>query len=331
MKQKAMARLIAAMGAGAVMFAGSAAVHAQAKGEAAYPARPVRFITPAAPGGTTDILARLMSQRLSEATKQQFIVDNRASANGVVAADITKNAPPDGYTLFLGYHQHTVNAALNNKLPYHAANDFTPITQLTRAGLMLVVNPAHPAKTIKEFIEWTKATKDPINFGSAGNGSGGHLAGELYKLSTGVKAQHIPYKGSGPALTALAGGEYHFNFAGMQAAQGLARAGRLRALAVTAPKRVGALPDIPAMSEVLPGFEVVGWYGVMAPPKMSQTLVHKLHTELISALNRPDTRERIVADGSEPVGSSPEDFRKFLLADLEKWAKVVKLSGAKLD
>jgi tripartite-type tricarboxylate transporter receptor subunit TctC len=331
MKRKAMTRLLAAIGSGAVMFAASAAVHAQAKGEEAYPTRPVRFITPAAPGGTTDILARLMSQRLSEAMKQQFIVDNRASANGVVAADITKNAPPDGYTLFLGYHQHTVNAALNNKLPYHAVNDFTPITQLTRAGLMLVVHPSHPAKTVKDFIDWTKTTKDPINFGSAGNGSGGHLAGELYKLSTGIKAQHIPYKGSGPALTALAGGEYHFNFAGMQAAQGLSRSGRLRALAVTASKRVGAMPEIPAMSEVLPGFEVVGWYGVMAPPKMSKRLVQKLHTELLNALNRPDTRERIVADGSEPVGSNPEDFRKFLLADLEKWAKVVKLSGAKLD
>ena len=296
-----------------------------------YPSRPVRFITPAAPGGTTDILARLFSARLTEQLKQQFIVDNRASASGVIAAEITKNSPPDGYTLFLGYHQHTVNAALNSKLPYHAVNDFTAITQLTRAGLMLVVNAAHPAKDVKQFVEWTKTTKTPINIGSAGNGSGGHLAGELYKLVVGIKAQHIPYKGSGPALTALAGGEYDFNFAGMQAAQGLVRGGKLRGLAVTTPKRVGALPDIPAMAEVLPGFEVVGWYGVMAPPKMPKPLVTLLHKELITALNRPDTRERIVADGSEPVGSNPEDFHRFLLADLDKWAKVVKLSGAKLD
>ena len=296
-----------------------------------YPSRPVRFITPAAPGGTTDILARLFSARLTEQLKQQFIVDNRASASGVIAAEITKNSPPDGYTLFLGYHQHTVNAALNSKLPYHAVNDFTAITQLTRAGLMLVVNAAHPAKDVKQFVEWTKTTKTPINIGSAGNGSGGHLAGELYKLVVGIKAQHIPYKGSGPALTALAGGEYDFNFAGMQAAQGLVRGGKLRGLAVTTPKRVGALPDMPAMSEVLPGFEVVGWYGVMAPPKMPKPLVTLLHKELITALNRPDTRERIIADGSEPVGSTPEDFHRFLLADLDKWAKVVKLSGAKLD
>ena len=310
----------------------SAAAFAQSKeGVGNYPSRPVRFITPAAPGGTTDILARLFSARLTEQLKQQFIVDNRASASGVIAAELTKNSPPDGYTLFLGYHQHTVNAALNPKLPYHAVNDFTPITQLTRAGLMLVVNSAHTAKDLKQFVEWTKTTKTPINFGSAGNGSGGHLAGELYKLTVGIKAQHIPYKGSGPALTALAGGEYDFNFAGMQAAQGLVRSGKLRGLAVTAPKRVAALPDVPAMAEALPGFEVVGWYGVMAPPKMPKPLVTLLHKELISALNRPDTRERIVADGSEPVGSTPEDFHKFLLADLQKWAKVVKLSGARLD
>ena len=310
----------------------STAASAQSKESVGhYPSRPVRFITPAAPGGTTDILARLFSLRLTEQLKQQFIVDNRASANGVVAAEITKNSPPDGYTLFLGYHQHTVNAALNSKLPYHAVNDFTAITQLTRAGLMLVVNAAHPAKDVKQFVEWTKTTKTPINFGSAGNGSGGHLAGELYKLTVRIQAQHIPYKGSGPALTALAGGEYDFNFAGMQAAQALVKAGKLRSLAVTTPKRVGALPDIPAMSEVLPGFEVVGWYGVLAPPKMAKPLVTLLHKELITALNRPDTRDRIVTDGSEPVGSSPEDFHRFLLADMDKWAKVVKQSGARLD
>ncbi len=301
------------------------------KDVASYPSRPVRFITPAAPGGTTDILARLFSARLTETLKQQFIVDNRASASGVIAAEITKNSPADGYTLFLGYHQHTVNAALNSKLPYHAVNDFTPITQLTRAGLMLVVNPTLPAKNLKEFVDWTKTHQGPINFGSAGNGSGGHLAGELYKLMTGIKAQHIPYKGSGPALTALAGGEYHFNFAGMQATQGLVKGGKLRGIAVTAPKRVAAMPDLPAMAEAIPGFEVVGWYGVMAPPRLPKPILTKLHTEIVNILNRPDTRDRILADGSEPVGSSPEDFRRFLLADLDKWAKVVKLSGAKLD
>ena len=298
---------------------------------AAYPTHPVRVITPAASGGTTDILARLFSARLTEALGHQFIVDNRASANGVVGTEITAHAPPDGYTLLLAYHQNIVNAVLIPNLPYHAVNDFTAITQLTQAGFLLVVPMSHPAKTVKEFVEWTKATKEPLNFGSAGTGSGGHLAGELYKIMTGVKAQHIPYKGSAPSLTALVGGEYQFSFAGMQAAQVLVRGGKLRGLAVTTPQRIAAMADIPTVAEALPGFAVVGWYGVMGPAKMPRPIVTKLNTEILKILNRPDTRERILADGSEPVGSSPEEFRKFLLADLEKWAKVVKESGAKAD
>src|SRR6266481_9215804 len=165
-----------------------------------YPTRPIRFITAAAQGGTSDILARVFAVHLTESLKQPIVVDNRASASGVVAGELTANAPPDGYTIFLAYHQHTVNAALNPKLPYHAVNSFTPITQLTSAGLMLVVNPATPVTNLKEFIDWTKNYKGALNFGSAGIGTGGHLAGELYKVMTGVKAEHIPYKGSGPAL-----------------------------------------------------------------------------------------------------------------------------------
>jgi tripartite-type tricarboxylate transporter receptor subunit TctC len=296
-----------------------------------YPNRPIRLITPAAPGGTTDLLARVFGARLSEALKQQVIVDNRASASGVIAGELTASAPPDGYTLLLAYHQHTINAALNPKLPYHPVNSFTPITQLTTAGLLLVVQASAPPRNLDEFIAWTKSYPGALNIGSAGIGSGGHLAGELYKLMTGVKAEHIPYKGTGPALMALLAGEYHFNFAGIQAAQPHARSGRLRALAVTAPKRVAALPELPAMAEALPGFEVVGWYGVVGPANLPKPIVARLHDELVKILNRPDVRERIVADGSEPSGSTPEEFREFMLADLAKWAKVVKESGAKLD
>jgi tripartite-type tricarboxylate transporter receptor subunit TctC len=249
----------------------------------------------------------------------------------VVGAEIVAKAPPDGYTLLLAYHQHTVNAALNAKLPYHPVNSFTPITQLTSAALMLVVNSASPPKTLREFIAWTRNYQGALNFGSAGIGSGGHLAGELYKHMTGVKAEHVPYKGSGPALTALLGGEYQFNFAGLQAAQGQARAGRLRALAVTAPRRLAAMPDIPAVAEELPGFELVGWYGVIGPAKMPEPIVAKLHADLVRILNSPDVRERIVSDGSEPVGSSPEAFRQFMQADTARWAKLVKESGAKLE
>jgi tripartite-type tricarboxylate transporter receptor subunit TctC len=311
----------------ALLLAAAAPVLAQQD----YPNRPIRLITPAAQGGTTDLLARIFGQKLSEAFKQQVVVDNRASAAGVIAGQLTAQAAPDGYTLLLAYHQHTVNAALNPKLPYHPVDDFTPIGQLTSAGLMLVVNPKAPVNNLAEFIAWTRNFQGALNFGSAGIGSGGHLAGELYKLMAGVKAEHIPYKGAGPAMADLIAGQYHFNFSGLQGSQVQVRAGRLRAIAVTTPKRLPSNPELPAMAEALPGFEVVGWYGVIGPANMPQPLVKRLHDELIKALNQPDVKSRIEGDGSEPVGSSPEEFRRFMHADLDKWAKLVKESGAKLD
>lgn len=307
------------------------AVAAPALAQQDYPNRPIRLITPAAQGGTTDILARIFGGKLGEAFKQSVVVDNRASAAGVIAGQMTASAPPDGYTLLLAYHQHTVNAALNPKLPYHPVDSFTPITQLTSAGLMLVVNPATPVQNLAEFIAWTKNFSGALNFGSAGIGSGGHLAGELYKQMTGVKAEHIPYKGSGPALMDLIAGQYHYNFSGLQPSQVQVRAGKLRGLAVTTPKRLAAIPDMPAMAEALPGFEVVGWYGVIGPANMPEPLVARLHEELVKILNQPDVKGRIESDGSEPVGSSPEEFRRFMRADMDKWAKLVKESGAKLE
>jgi tripartite-type tricarboxylate transporter receptor subunit TctC len=296
-----------------------------------YPSRPIRLITPSAQGGTTDLLARLFGAKLSEALGQQVIVDNRASASGVIAGEITAKAPPDGYTLLLAYHQHTVNAALNPNLPYHPVNDFTPITQLTEAGFLLVINPESPPRNLQEFVAWTKSTSKPLNFGSAGIGSGGHLAGELYKHMTGVKAQHIPYKGTGPSLLDLIAGRYDFSFAGLVGAQVQVRAGKLRAIAVTTPKRFPVMPDVPAVAEALPGFEVVGWYGVIGPAGMPASLVSRLHGELLRALALPDVRQRIAMDGAEPVGSSPAQFRDFMAADLAKWAKLVRESGAKLE
>ena len=296
-----------------------------------YPNRPIRIITPAQPGGTTDFLARLLAARFTESWKQQAIVDNRGSASGVNAAEITQNAAPDGYTLFVVYHQHTVNAAVLPKLPYHPVNDFTPITQMTEAGTLLVVNPSHPAKSLKEFVDWSKTTKEPINFGSAGIGSGGHMAGELYKLMTGVKAQHIAYKGTGPAIIDLISGQYHFNFAGLTGALAQVRAGKLRAIAVSAPKRLQALPDIPAVAEALPGFAIVGWYGLVGPAHMPKPLVNKTGAETVAFVKSPDFVKRMTALGSEMVGSDPETFRQFMLADLKKWADLVKRSGMKFN
>jgi len=296
-----------------------------------YPSKPIRLITPAAQGGTTDLLARLVGAKLSEIFKQQVVVDNRASASGVIAGEMTAKAPPDGYTLLLAYHQHTINAALNPNLPYHPVNDFTPITQLTRAGLLLIVNKDSPPKTLQEFVAWTKARSGELNYGSAGIGSGGHLAGELYKHMTGVKAEHIPYKGTGPAIVDLIGGRYDFNFAGLAGAVPQMRGGKLRGLAVTTPQRIASLPDIPAVAEAVPGYEVVGWYGVIGPAGMPAPIVAKLHDEIVRVLAMPDVRERIVHDGADPVGNTPQEFRDFMTADLNKWAKLVKESGAKLD
>lgn len=296
-----------------------------------FPNRPVRIITPAAPGGTTDYLARLLAARLTEVWKQQAIVDNRASASGVNAAEITMHSAPDGYTLFLAYHQHTVNAAIIPKLPYHPVNDFTPITQMTEAGLLLIVNPSHPAKTPKEFIEWSKTTKEPINFGSAGIGSGGHLGGELYKLMTGIKAQHIPYKGTGPAIIDLIAGQYHFNFAGLAGALVQTRSGKLRGIAVTTEKRIPSLPDIPAMNEVLPGFVIVGWYGLMGPANLPKPILTKIHADVATFVKSPEFVKRATADGATAVTNDPETFRQFMLADVKKWADVVKRSGAKFN
>ncbi len=327
----AVMRMMATLGSWSIAMFVHAAFLAPAFAQQDYPHRPIRLMTPAAQGGTTDILARVIGARLAEVFKQNVLVENRASASGVIAGEITANAPPDGYTLLLAYHQHTVNAALNPKLPYHAVNSFTPITQLTTAGLMLVVNPSAPVKDLEAFIDWAKNFKGALNFGSAGNGSGGHLAGELFKLMTGVKAEHIPYKGMGPALMDLVAGQFQFSFAGMQASQSLSRGGKLRAIAVTTPKRIAALPDLPAVAERLPGFEVVGWYGIIGPPKLPAPIVARLNEELVKILGQPDVRDRIIADGAEPVGSAPEVFRQFMHADLEKWAKVVKDSGAKLD
>ena len=313
-----------------VLTCGWGAALAQTGKTSGYPDHPIRLIVPAAPGGTTDTLARLFGERMTQRMQEQVVVDNRASASGVLAADIVAHAEPDGYTLFLPYHQHTVNAALLPKLPYHPVNDFTPITQLTAAGLLLVVHPSAPAQNFAEFLKWTKNYDGALNFGSAGIGSGGHLAGELYKIMTGVKAQHIPYKGTGPALQALLGKEYQYNFTGMLAGVRMSKDGRLRALAVTAPKRVAALPDVPTVAEAgLPGFEVVGWYGIMAPAKLPKPLLERIHGELIAILNEPEMQKVIHNQGATPVGSSPQEFRKYLLADMAKWRKVVKASGAR--
>ena len=299
---------------------------------AEYPERPIRLISVGAPGGTPDILSRRIGAQLSEVFKKQIVVDNRAGGGGIIAAEMAAKAPPDGYTLYMTYHQHTVNASLMPKLPYRPVDDYTPVTQITAAALVLVVNAAAPVSNMREFIEWTKSYSGPMSFGSAGNGSGGHLAGELYKVMTGVKAQHIPYKSSSAALIDLVAGQYQFNFTGMQTSQAFVKSGRPKAIAVTSLKRVSAMPDVATVNESgLPGFEVVGWYGMLAPAGLPKQILARLNTEIRRIVEQPAFREGVAADGSEVVTNTPEEFRDFLRKDVAKWAKLLKESGAKLD
>ena len=297
-----------------------------ARAQQDYPNRPIRLIVLAGEGGTTDRLARLLSVELTKSFKQQVIVDPRPGGSGVIAAEITANARPDGYTLLLTFHAHTINAVRMKKLPYDVINDFTPITQLIAAGSLLTVNPASPPKNLKEFVAWTRNQKRPLNVGVPGTGSGGYLAAEMYAQMAGVNAQSINHQGSGKALIGLLAGDYDYAFTGIEGAMVQVRQGRLRAIAVTTPKRMKALPDLPAVAEELPGFDVSGWWGVLAPAKLPKPLQMRLHDEFVKALLAPRTRELIEADGAEPVGSTPEEFRKVLLADLKKWPKVIKES-----
>lgn len=294
-----------------------------------YPNKPIRLITPAAQGGTTDLLARIFGQRLSEVFGQQVLVDNRASAAGVIAGQLTAQAAPDGYTLLLAYHQHTVNAALNPKLPYHTVNDFTPITQLTSAGLMLVVNPKSPVNNLAEFIQWTKNFQGSLNFGSAGIGSGGHLAGELYKIQTGVKATHIPYKGAGPSLIGLVGGEIDLMISGLSTGLPYIKQKQVRGLAVTSVKRLHQVPDIPAVAETVPGYEAGSWYAILTRAGTPRTIIDRLNREVAIAIKSPDVNAKLIAGGVDPEALTPEQLGAKIRAETERWGKVVKAAGIK--
>ncbi len=315
-----------------LIFLLAVAFAAPAAAQLDYPTRPIRMIVSASQGGNTDFLARLIGAKLSESLKQPVVIENKSSALGVLAAEATAASAPDGHTLLVTWHTHTIGGAMNPKLGYHPVESFTPITQFTASGFMLVVHPSAPVRTLQEFLGWMKSSREPLNFGSAGNGSGGHLAGELLKVMTGARAQHVPYKGTGPMMTDLLAARYDFVFAPLEGSPpSLVRAGRIRAIAVTAARRLAAWPDLPAMAEALPGFDVQGWYGMLGPAGLPRPIALRLYEEVRKAITSLEVRERILADGAEPVASTPDEFRRFLLADLVKWSKLARESGAKLD
>ena len=297
-----------------------------------YPTKPIRFIVPQPPSGTADILARMIGQKLSESLRQQVVVDNRPGASGTIGSDLVAKARPDGYTILMTLTSHTTTPSMYAKLPYDPIKDFAPLSMVASAALILVVNPAVPVHSVKELIALAKARPNQLNFTSAAIGSGGHLAGELLKSMAGFSATYVNYRGTGPAIIALLGNEVQFMFAGLLPAQVQIKANKLRAVAVTSAKRSALIPDLPTVAESgLPGFEVIGWYGVLAPAGTPQSIVRRLNTEIVKVLGLPDIRERIAGQGAEVVGDTPAQFDAFLRADMARWAPVIKASGARAE
>jgi tripartite-type tricarboxylate transporter receptor subunit TctC len=311
--------------AGAVLLAISASA---SYGQANYPTRAVRIIVPSSPGGGTDILSRLVSPGLSERLGQTVVVDNRPGAGSIIGNDVVAKAPPDGYTLLMGISTLAILPAMHKKLPYDAMRDLAPVTQVIAAPNILVTHPSMPVKTVKELIAFSKKRPGEINYGSAGLGTNPHLSMEHFLSMTGVKMVHVAYKGLGPAMVDLVAGQVQTAISTMLAGLPHVKSGRLRALATTGSKRSISLPDLPTVAEAgVPGYEAVQWYGLFAPAKTPREIVNKLNEAMKSTLQSPATKERLAADGTEAVGSSPEEFARFLRSETEKWGKVVRSAG----
>ena len=300
--------------------------------QGAYPNKPIRMVVPYPPGGPTDVLGRIVAQKLSESLGQQVVVENRPGASGMIGSEIVAKAAPDGYTLLTNASIHIINPSLYPKMNFDALRDFAPVSLIAQVPLILVVNPALPAKSVTELIALGKAQPNLLNFGSSGNAAAPHLAGESFKIATGVQMQHVPYKGSAPALTDLIGGQVQLIFDSMPSAMPHVKSGKIRALAVTTAKRSPTVPDLPTVTESgVPGFDISTWYGVWAPAGTPKDIVNKVAGEMAKALQQPAVRERLAALGAEPVGNTPEEFAAYCQSELAKWSKIVKESGAKAD
>ncbi len=300
--------------------------------DAPYPTKPIRFIIPFAPGGGNDIVGRLLGTKLGEAWGQQVVIDNRPGAGGNIAAETTARAAPDGYTVFQFNIANTMAPSLYKKLGYDPERDFAPVTQIGSTPFILVVNPSVAAKTVPELIAFMKAQPNKLNYASSGNGGSTHLVTELFKFMAAVNMTHIPYSGAGPAITELIGGQVQLMFVVPAAGLPNIRNGRLRALGISSAKRSSLAPELPTIAESgVPGFEGGAWYGVVMAAKTPPAIVRKLNTDIVKALQLPDVRERMTAQGVEVVAGSAEEFRKFIKAEIAKWARVVALSGARAE
>ncbi len=299
----------------------------------AFPTKPITIIVPFAAGGTTDILARIIAQGLTAELGQSVVVDNRAGAGGNIGGQAAARAPADGYTLFMGtVGTHAINAALYKKMPFDPVKDFAPLTRVANVPNLLVANPAQPFKTVQELIAYAKANPGKINFGSSGSGSSIHLSGELFKSMAKVDMQHVPYKGSAPAVTDLLGNQIAIMFDNMPSAIQHVRSGKLRAIAVTTAKRSPELPDVPTIAEAgVPGYEATSWFGMFAPAATPAPVVGQLNKALVKVLAQPDIKKKINEQGAETAGETPEQFAAFIQQEAVKWGKVVRESGASVD
>ena len=296
-----------------------------------YPNRPVRWIVPYPPAGTTDILARIMSDWLTQRTGQQFVVDNRPGAGNNIGTEIAIKSAPDGYTVFLVNPANAINATLYQKLPFNFLRDMDPVAGLVRVPNVMETPASFPAKTVKEFIDHAKKNPGKVNMASSGSGTSVHLSGELIKSMTGIDMQHIPYKGAGPALIDLMAGNVHVLFDNLPSSIGHIKSGKLRALAVTTAKPSPALPGVPAVADTVPGYEASAWFGMSAPKGTPREVVLKLNREINAALADPAMRAKLADLGGVPIAGTPEEFWKIHTMETEKWAKVVKASGAKAE
>ncbi len=298
---------------------------------AAYPGKPVRIVVPSSPGGGTDILARIVAQKLTENLGQQFVVENRPGAGQVIGIEAVARSAPDGYTLLMAASAIVINEVMYRKPPYATLRDFAPVTLGASLPNILVVHPALPVKSVRELIALAKARPGQLNYSSAGNGTSPHMSMELFRSMAGITITHIPYKGTGPATTDLLAGQVQLSMPNVLTALPQIKGGKLRALGVTSGRRATGLPDIPAIAESIPGYEAIQWYGVLAPAGTPREIVNKLQSEVARILVLPEVKERLSADGADPVGNRPEEFAAYIRAELGKWGKVVNAGGIKLE
>ncbi len=296
-----------------------------------YPTRTVKWIVPYPPGGTTDVLARIIAVWLGEKMGQQFIIENKPGGGNNIGTEVAVKSPPDGYTMLLVNPAHGINPTLYKDLSYNVMRDITPVAGLMRTPNVMEVTNGFPAKTVKEFIDYCKANPGKVNMASSGSGTSVHMSGEMFMMMTGCKMLHVPYKGAGPAIADLIPGQVHVLFDNLPSSIGHIKGGRLRALAVTSTQRDPALPDTPTVAETVPGYEATAWFGIGMPRGTPRDVIDKMNAEVNRALADPKMRERLAELGGKPIPGTPEDFGRVMQHEIEKWAKVVTASGAKVE